>query len=82
MEQIIIIDENIVVCDTNTKKNVYLSCESFLIIGGRQYEDDNGKPSGGDDDYRRRDRDRYNNPSRRDQDTGRSGKYNHHDRGK
>ncbi len=50
----------------------------FEILGGRRYEDDTRKST--DDDYNRRDRDRYNNnPSRRDHGSGR---YNHHDRGK
>ncbi|CAF4161957.1 unnamed protein product [Rotaria sp. Silwood2] len=42
--------------------------------GGRRYEDDSRKPNN-DDNYRR---DRYNNSSRRDYDSGRSGKYNHY----
>jgi hypothetical protein len=54
-----------------------------MILGGRRYEDDRRKSN--DDDHPTRDRDRYNNPSRRDHDNGRTGKYNHHghsDRGK
>ncbi|CAF1491952.1 unnamed protein product [Rotaria sp. Silwood1] len=48
--------------------------------GGRRYEDDSRKPDH-DDNYRRdRDRDRYNNSSRRSHDSGRSGRYNHSDR--
>ncbi|CAF5096274.1 unnamed protein product, partial [Rotaria sp. Silwood1] len=48
---------------------------------GRRYEDDSRKPDH-DDNYRRdRDRDRYNNSSRRSHDSGRSGRYNHSDRG-
>ncbi len=51
------------------------------ILGGRRFEDDNRKST--DDDYHRRDRDRYNNhPSRRNPESGRGGRYNHHDRGK
>jgi len=78
MEQIIIINANIVVCYTNQR--IYFFYRRFRILGGRRYEDDHRKST--DDDYPRRDRDRYNNPSRRDNDTGRSAKYNHHDRGK
>ncbi|CAF0777719.1 unnamed protein product [Rotaria sp. Silwood1] len=56
--------------------------------GGRQYEDEGRRRN--DDNYRRgggsgsgsggggHDRDRYGGPSRRDYDSGRKGKYNHH----
>ncbi|CAF0896396.1 unnamed protein product [Adineta ricciae] len=46
--------------------------------GGRRYEDDGRRPNNGVGQHRH-DRDRYNPPSRRDHDNGRSGKYNHHD---
>jgi len=51
--------------------------------GGRQYEEDNRRRS--DDGHYRRDsgggghdRDRHGGPSRRDHESGRTGKYNHH----
>jgi hypothetical protein len=79
MDLIIITNESIVVCKTH--RIAIESTNVFQILGGRRYEEDSRRPSGGgDDDYHRRERDRYNNnPSRRDQG---SGKYNHHDRGK
>ncbi|CAF2859805.1 unnamed protein product [Rotaria sp. Silwood2] len=67
---------------------LYFCC---LIVGGRQYEDEGRRRN--DDHYRRgggggngggsgggghdRDRDRYGGPSRRDQESGRRGKYNY-----
>ena len=49
----------------------------LLISGGRRYEDDSRRPNNGVGQHRH-DRDRYNPPSRRDHDNGRSSKYNHH----
>lgn len=74
MALIIIISENLVVC-------ISVGSISFIhfiyFIGGRQYEDEGRKR----DDQPRRgggDRDRFGGPSRRDHDSGRKGKYNHH----
>jgi hypothetical protein len=81
MEEIIIINVKIMV---NISRDFFNNL--FLIIDGRQFEDDNRKHNNDDNHYRRgggggNDRDRYNGPPRRDHESGRTGKYNHPERG-